>query len=231
MPPSPRLWRPWPRRSAVSDLGSGHVRQHDPVLRAEHLGGRGLDLGLACGQVAAELAVDHLRIVEQRRVHRQPIGPLVDPLQGLQLVRLDQRSCPCQLVVRDRFAAKSLQLLLEGSLHACPDRRPDARSPDRPRSTPRRSGPARRRPRPGRSSRRGRGAGTAGCPCRRRGSARRPPGRRDGGLRGAAPGSRRSGAAAARGPGPPRATRPRATAAGSDRRAAGSPGLAGMAPK
>ena len=75
MPPSPRpSWRPQPRVA-------GHVCQHDPVVRSQHLRGRGLDLRRTDRQIAVQLAVDHVRVVQQRwrtwttgRPARRPAG-------------------------------------------------------------------------------------------------------------------------------------------------------------
>ena len=57
-------------------------------------------------EIAVQLAVDHVRVVQQRGVARQPVGPLVHPLERLQLVRLDQGAGPGELVVGDGFAAR-----------------------------------------------------------------------------------------------------------------------------
>ena len=79
-------------------------------------------------------------VVEQRRVHRQPVGPLLDPLERAQLVGLGQRLGPGELVVADELRREPVQLLVERRLDARdrdarPDRRPaggDRRAADEP---------------------------------------------------------------------------------------------------
>ena len=70
----------------------GHVRQHDPVLGLEHE--RRNLANLLCGdrQIAFQLAVDQVGIVEQGCVHREAVGPL-DDLRVRSPARAAVRGC------------------------------------------------------------------------------------------------------------------------------------------
>ena len=91
-------------------------------------------------QVARQHPVDQVRVVEQGRVHREAVGPLLDPREAAELLGLDQRPGAGQLVVGDRLAAEPLELLVERGLDpldrdAGPDGRPagaDRRAADEP---------------------------------------------------------------------------------------------------
>ena len=59
-----------------------------------------------------------LRVVEQRRVHRQPVGPFLDPLQRAEFVGFDERPRSSQLVVGDQVGRQPVEFLVEGRLDA-----------------------------------------------------------------------------------------------------------------
>ena len=72
--------------------------------------------------------VDEIRVVEQRGVHGQPICTFLDSTQRSELLGLQERLRPRQLVIRDEVAADPLELLLERLLHAFEgDARPNGR--------------------------------------------------------------------------------------------------------
>ena len=138
-----RRLRPPPRWSSFASAapfapGDRQVRHDGPVVGPEH-GRRDLaDRLRGHGQVALEHPVDEPRVVEQRRVHREPVGALLDPLEGAELVGLDERPGPDHLVVRDELAPEPLELVVEGRLDpldrdARPGRRPARRRPTRRR--------------------------------------------------------------------------------------------------
>ena len=92
-------------------------------------------------QVARQHPVDEPRVVEQRRVHRQAVGPLLDPLERAELVGLDQGLGAGQLVVADRARSSGARAprwkaaSTRATGDAGPDRRPagrDRRAADEP---------------------------------------------------------------------------------------------------
>ena len=87
-------------------------------------------------EVARQHPVDETRVVEQRRVHRQPVGALLDPLERAELVGFGQGLGAGQLVVADQLGRQTLELLVEGGLDAL-DR--DARADRRPAGRDRRA--------------------------------------------------------------------------------------------
>ena len=96
----------------------GQVGQDEPVVGPE---GRRRDLEDRLRrhrQVARQHLVDEAGLVEQRRVHRQPVGALLDALEGAELVRLDQGEGAGQLVLADGLRREALDLLVQRGLDA-----------------------------------------------------------------------------------------------------------------
>jgi len=83
MPPPARPRSRWPFRlvehARVGRAAFGDVDQDDPVVGPEDLARDLADALRRDRQVAGEHLVDEARVVEQGRVHRQPIGALLDP--------------------------------------------------------------------------------------------------------------------------------------------------------
>ena len=110
--------------SAGGDLGQ--VGQDEPVVRPEGRGGDLEDRLRRDREIARQHLVDEARVVEQRRVHRQPVGAFLDPLECPELVRLDQREGAGQLVGAHRLRGQALDLLVQRRLDALDrDARPD----------------------------------------------------------------------------------------------------------
>ena len=81
-------------------------------------------------EIARQHSVDQPRVVEQRRVHRETIGALLDALEGAQLVGLGESLRPGQLVVAHELGGQPFQLFVESRLDALDrDTRPDGRPP------------------------------------------------------------------------------------------------------
>ena len=120
------------QRDVVGARALGQVGQHQPVVRPEDVRRDVADRLRRDRQVARQHPVDEPRVVEQRRVHRQPVGALLDPLERAELVGFGQRLGAGQLVVADELGGQPFELLDEGGLDA---RDRDARagpSPSRP---------------------------------------------------------------------------------------------------
>ena len=96
---------------------------------AEHVARRVADLLRRDRQVARQQRVDQLGVVEQRRVHREAVRPLLDPRQRAELVGLDQRLRAGQLVVAaaPRDASRSSSSWSAASTRRDVDARPDRR--------------------------------------------------------------------------------------------------------
>ncbi len=116
-------------RDVVGRARLGKIGQDHAVVGPEH-GRRDLPDGLRRHrEVARQHPIDEPGIVEQRRVHRQPVGALLDPLERAELVGLGQGLGTGQLVVAHELGRKPLQLLVERCLdtldgNARPDGRP-----------------------------------------------------------------------------------------------------------
>ena len=132
--------RPDGRGVGLGGLVLGQIGQDESVLRPEDRGGDRADVLGRHRQVARQHPIDQARVVEQRGVHRQSVGPFLDPLERAEFVGLDQGPGAGQFVVGDELGRESAQLLVERRLdprriHARPDRRParaDRRAADEP---------------------------------------------------------------------------------------------------
>ena len=121
-----RLRRAARRVGRLRDVGQDHA-----VVGAEHLAGGVADLLGRHRQVARQQRVDQARVVEQRRVHREAVGALLDARERAQLVGLRERLGAGQLVVARQLRREPVELLEIGRLDGGDvDPRPDRRPAD-----------------------------------------------------------------------------------------------------
>ena len=106
-------------RHVVGGRSLGQIRQDQPVVRPEDGSSDIPDRLRGHRQIARQHPVDEPRVVEQRRVHRQPIRSFLHALERTELVGLRERLRPGELVVAHELGRQSGQLLVEGRLDPC----------------------------------------------------------------------------------------------------------------